>query len=152
MRTDPVDLCIRTMVEADLDQVVAIEQACQLTPWTRSSFADSLQGSYRCQVLECAGEVAGFLVMSWVLDEAHVLNVAVTPAWQGRGLAGQLLEQAFAAARQQQITVVYLEVRESNLAAQRLYDRLGFNAYGCRPNYYRRGTGHEDALLLMLEL
>ena len=92
--------------------------------------------------------LVAFLILSRILDETHVLNITVAPAWQRRGIARRMLQQALASARADAMSVVYLEVRESNQSAQALYRQLGFEVCGVRKNYYRRGEGHENAVLM----
>lgn len=141
---------IRAMELEDLDAVLAIENAAQLTPWGSSHFRDCLNNAnYLCQVVVTPNdEPVGFLILSRILDETHVLNVVVAPAWQRRGIARLMLENALGHARQDAMTVMYLEVRESNVGAQALYKSLGFDVCGVRKNYYRRGEGHENAVLM----
>ena len=140
---------MRAMQEADLEAVLAIETAAQLTPWSRNHFLDCLGNPhYLCQVLEVAGQPVAFLVLSRILDETHVLNIAVAPARQRQGLARTLLENAIVAAQRDAMSVIYLEVRESNHSARALYQSLDFTVSGTRKNYYRRGDGHEDAVLM----
>lgn len=149
MAFDPVGP-IRAMQESDLEAVLEIENAAQLTPWTRNHFLDCLGNAhYLCQTVELAGQPAAFLILSRILDETHVLNIAVAPARQRQGVARQLLKQAIDAARRDAMSVIYLEVRESNHRARALYESLGFTVSGTRKNYYRRGDGHhEDAVLM----
>jgi ribosomal-protein-alanine N-acetyltransferase len=92
------------------------------------------------------------MILSSVLDERHLLNVAVAPARQRRGLALWMLEDELDEARTASMSVMYLEVRAGNDGAQSLYRRLGFVENGRRKGYYRAGTGREDAVLMMLEL
>lgn len=145
---------IRAMELDDLEAVMAIETAAQLTPWTRSHFGDCLKNAnYLCQVVvDQHDEAVAFLILSRILDETHVLNVVVAPAWQRRGIARLMLEEAMHAARNDAMTVMYLEVRESNTGAQVLYEQLGFEVCGVRKNYYRRGDGHENAVLMQCML
>ena len=98
------------------------------------------------------GEPVGFMILSSVLDERHLLNVAVAPARQRRGLALWMLEDELDEARTASMSVMYLEVRAGNDGAQSLYRRLGFVENGRRKGYYRAGAGREDAVLMMLEL
>lgn len=143
----------RVMTQADLPAVLAIEQAAQFSPWSETLFADCLEGKhYRCQVLMHGDEIVAFLVVSRILDETHILNIAVAPQWQRRGFASALLTQAINAAKQDAMTVIYLEVRQSNDAAQALYQQLGFRAYSTRKGYYRSPEGHEDAVLMQYVL
>lgn len=140
---------IRTMELEDVDAVMAIETAAQLTPWSNAHFRDCLcNANYLCQVVTVDDDPVAFLVLSRILDETHVLNIAVAPAWQRHGIARRLLQQALDAARADAMTVVYLEVRENNQSAQALYRQLGFEISGVRKNYYRKGDGHENAVLM----
>ena len=140
---------IRAMELEDLDAVMAIETAAQLTPWSSAHFRDCLgNDNYLCQVATVDDVLVAFLILSRILDETHVLNVVVAPGWQRRGIARLMLEQAMDAARNDAMTVMYLEVRETNMAAQTLYQQLGFDVCGVRKNYYRRGDGHENAVLM----
>lgn len=91
-------------------------------------------------------EVAGYVVARAVADEGEILNLAVAPAHQRRGIGRELAERAIAALSAQGARAVYLEVRESNTAARRLYEGLGFEAVARRPNYYRQPA--EAALVL----
>ncbi len=140
---------IRAMELEDLDAVQTIENAAQLTPWSTSHFRDCLNNAnYLCQVATYDDDPVAFLILSRILDETHVLNVVVAPAWQRRGIARLMLEQAMNEARNDAMTVMYLEVRESNSGAQSLYRELGFEVCGVRKNYYRKGDGHENAVLM----
>jgi ribosomal-protein-alanine N-acetyltransferase len=85
-----------------------------------------------------------------VRDEVHISNIAVHPEWRGQGLGALLLLHMLFHALEHEAVVVQLEVRENNVAAQRLYERFGFEKVGRRKKYYR-DTG-EDALLMDLDL
>ncbi|MCG8393988.1 MAG: ribosomal protein S18-alanine N-acetyltransferase [Pseudomonadales bacterium] len=151
MATDPGILpgAVRDMEQEDLEAVLAIEKATQLTPWSSPHFRDCLgNANYLCQVVTENDEPVAFLILSRILDETHVLNIAVSPARQRRGIARALLQQAIRDARADAMSVIYLEVRESNLPAQSLYRSLGFEVCGLRKNYYRLGDGHENAVLM----
>lgn len=148
----PTGACLRSLIATDLEAVLAIEQASQPTPWTLGNFRDCLHSGYQCRLATLEGRPVAFMILSSVLDESHLLNIAVAPAWQRRGLAGWMLEQALANAMTDGMSVMYLEVRASNRGAQRLYRRLGFRECGRRKDYYRAGEGREDAVLMWAEL
>lgn len=143
---------LRPMVEDDLPVVVEIENATQPTPWTAQVFRDCFTSHYDCRVIERDGAIAGFAVLSSVLDEVHLLNIAVAPAMQRRGLAWAALRELIADYRQRKMGFVYLEVRASNHGARQLYERLGFQVTGERKNYYRKADGRESAILMTLTL
>lgn len=146
------EILIRPMVQGDLEAVVVIEQQVQPRPWTLALFADCLRPSCDCDVALVGERIAGFQIVSHVLDESHLLNVAVDPRWQGQGIGTLLLESGIARARAQRRSVIYLEVRMSNDAARRLYHRLGFVEAGYRRGYYQGPDGAEDACLMTLTL
>ncbi|MFC3606548.1 ribosomal protein S18-alanine N-acetyltransferase [Stutzerimonas tarimensis] len=144
-------LSFHPMSEANLDQVLKIEFAAFSHPWTRGIFLDSLK-SYECWVL-CVGEQqVGHGVLQVVLDEAHLLNITVTPPSQGRGLGFQLLDFLMQRARARNARECFLEVRASNVGAYRLYERYGFNEIGRRRDYYPGVGGREDALVMACSL
>lgn len=139
-----------TLLPEDLDQVAAVEADCQLTPWSRQLFADCLDSDYLCKVVRHESQVVAFEIASFILDESHLLNIAVAPAFQRRGLARALLNWLLEEAFFRGATQMFLEVRESNRRAQQLYDSLGFEFIGRRKNYYATPPdGHEDAWIML---
>jgi [ribosomal protein S18]-alanine N-acetyltransferase len=143
---------IRAMQEADLDAVTAIETSAYPYPWTHGIFRDCLRAGYGCWVLEQAGAVIGYGVLSAAAGEAHVLNVCVDPQCHGRGHGRHLMRRLVDAARWQRVARLYLEVRPSNGPAIALYESLGFDHIGRRPGYYPAPGGREDALVMALDL
>lgn len=141
----------RPMSEADLDTVVAIEQAAFSHPWTRKLFQDGLS-SYQCWLMFEDGVQVGHGVIQMILDEAHLLNITVRPQSQGRGLGLALLEHLMAEAHRLGGRECFLEVRASNHSAYRLYERFGFNEVGRRRDYYPAANGREDALVMACTL
>jgi len=142
----------RDLQAADLDAIMAIELACYEFPWSRGNFADSIAEGYRCQGLFMAGQLLGYSIAMRGIDEAHLLNIAVAPACQGQKLAVVLLHQLCAWARLQPLDWLWLEVRLSNVRAQKLYRDYGMHTVGQRKNYYQTATGHEDALMMSYAL
>ncbi|MBD3893527.1 MAG: ribosomal-protein-alanine N-acetyltransferase [Hydrogenophaga sp.] len=155
------------MTEADLDAVLALEQAAHAAPWSRLNFRDSLlHGHPTLLLLEAAGPGAGsqhaaatdaallaFLVAMPGVDEVHVLNLAVAPAHQRQGWARLLLDLLARWAQGQRAQWLWLEVRQSNTAALQLYQRCGFAPLGRRRGYYPLGPNQrEDAVLMGLNL
>ena len=143
---------LRSMLGDDVPAVVAIEDATQPTPWTEQVFRDCFTSHYDCRVIERDGMIAGFAVLSSGLDEVHLLNIAVAPAMQRRGLAWAAMRELIVDYRQRSMGFIYLEVRASNTGARVLYERLGFQVTGERKNYYRTHDGRENAILMMLTL
>ncbi|MCG7922675.1 MAG: ribosomal protein S18-alanine N-acetyltransferase [Candidatus Thiodiazotropha lotti] len=149
--TDPL-LAIRPMREEDLAQVFALEIEVYPFPWTEGIFHDCLRVGYSCWVLTMDDQVIGYGVMSVVIDEAHILNICISPEWQRRGLGEKLLRRLIKVAEQHGAETVFLEVRVSNQVALRLYEKTGFVEVGMRKAYYpNHNDDREDALLLSLE-
>lgn len=141
-------LALAPMQPGDLDEVVAAEKMLFEFPWSRGNFRDSLVAGYSAWVCRGGASLVGYAVMMMVVDEAHVLNLSVHPAWQRRGYGRMLLEHLCAVARQMNASSMYLEVRPSNSAARALYRRSGFEVVGHRRGYYPARGGREDALVM----
>lgn len=134
------------MTEADLDVVIRIEQACFERPWTRSHFQAELYAGHSIPVVaEIAGEIAGYICLSVLMDEAEILDVAVEPSSQRCGTGKALLAWACDEALIRGATTIRLEVRTTSLPAIALYERFGFVPTGLRRSYYGQGV---DALLM----
>jgi ribosomal-protein-alanine N-acetyltransferase len=134
---------------ADLDGVLAIEAASFNNPTTRAWYEAELARPEVCYVFvirTAEAPVAGFAAFWRVVDEMHINNLAVHPLWRGRGLGTRLLAGVMAAARRMGVRRATLEVRRSNLPAQRLYAGAGFRVVGVRAGYYTQPV--EDALVL----
>ncbi len=147
MGTPLDEIVICPMVEADMDEVLAIETASYPRPWLREHFQAELISphAFPLTAFSADGRVAGYICPVLVLDEGHIMNVAVHPAFRGRGIGQLLVERIIADCRDAGAAFVSLEVRISNEAAIGLYQRLGFVGTGTRRRYYENG---EDALLM----
>ena len=143
---------IRCMLPADLDAVVAIEREVFLFPWTRGNFGDSLDSSYHCLVLEQGDHIFGYGVMTIGADEAHLLTLSIAAGWQRQGWGEKLLQHFIYIAREHHARSMFLDVRESNHAAARLYERIGFRHIARRKDYYPAMGGREDSLIMELML
>jgi ribosomal-protein-alanine N-acetyltransferase len=143
---------IRPMVEIDLPEIAAIEQASYAFPWSENIFRDCLRVGYTCRALDLAGQIIGYGVMSLGAGEAHILNVCVRDEFRSLGFGRRLLEHLLERATAAGVHEAFLEVRPSNLAAIRLYQHLGFEQIGIRRGYYQAPDGREDAIVLQLEL
>ena len=144
---------LRPMRQDDLDAVMVVERRAYPWPWTAGIFRDCLVAGYPAWVLLEDGAFIGHGVMSVAADEAHVLNVCIDPARQGRGHGRMLLRAMVEAARGLGACRVFLEVRPSNPAACALYESEGFNEIGRRPRYYPADNNtREDAIVMAMEL
>jgi len=143
---------VRAMTYADLDAVMVTEEQVYPFPWTRGIFSDCLRVGYYCRVLEKDGLIAGYAVMSFGAQEAHLLNICVRANQRGHSFGRLLLLDVLAAAKSLGADTMLLEVRPSNVAAIRLYESMGFNEIGLRKDYYPAERGREDALMFALAL
>jgi ribosomal-protein-alanine N-acetyltransferase len=139
---------LRVLVVDDLDAVERIERASYASPWSRSMFAGELAkpGSLCLGAFRGDAELVGFLVVSRYVDAWHVMNLAVAPDNRETGLATALMQRLFELTANDGNRGYTLEVRVSNAAAIRLYERLGFEAKGVRRSYYT--DNREDALVM----
>lgn len=136
------------MTLPDLDAVLAIECTAYPFPWTRGNFTDCIESGYAAETLRIDDQIVGYLIAAAMVDEVHVLNCCVAPAWQGRGLGQVLMRRLMQRLPEMGAASVLLEVRASNAAAQRLYEKLGFAEIGRRRGYYPTTEGLEDARVL----
>lgn len=147
-----VRLTFLPLDENNLADVIRIETGVYAFPWSAGNFRDSLYSGYTCQGVWVESELIGYTIIMPALEEAHLLNLAVACKWQGHGLGSRILRQVIDAAKKTTCEVIYLEVRPSNVAALRLYDRFGFRRLGLRRDYYPAVSGREDALFLGLNI
>jgi ribosomal-protein-alanine N-acetyltransferase len=138
---------IRPLELADLEAIESIEQRAYPTPWSRSMFASELAKPTSICLGAFEGEdLLGYVINSRYVDAWHVMNVAVDPHHQRRGVATRLLERLFELTRDDERRGYTLEVRLSNEDAIHLYERLGFESRGIRRGYYT--DNREDALIM----
>ena len=140
------------MQMGDINAIMAIEPEIYPYPWTRGNFSDSLNAGYSCWIYEQDNIIIGYAVVMLVLDEAHLLNISIAKAHQGRGLGRSLLQHLMQIARSHGAAHLFLEVRPSNQAAIRLYESIGFNEMAVRRGYYPAADRREDAILMGMAL
>lgn len=148
-----VEAQFEPITESRLDEIVPIEAAAYEHPWTRGNFVDSLNSGYQAQMLSANGAVIGYFVAMMGVDEVHLLNITVAPAWQGQGWGRVLLDALALWARGQGAQWLWLEVRVTNTRAQRIYEHHGYRRVGERKGYYPAARGRrEDAIVMSLKL
>ena len=149
---------VRSVVErlttaADLDAVLEIEQASFNNPTTRQWYERELERPEVCFIYVLRtpdSPTAAFCAFWRVADQAHINNLAVRPELRHRGLGSRLLQAVIVEAQKLGATTLTLEVRRSNVAAQRLYTKAGFREAAVRKSYYTQPV--EDALVLSLKI
>jgi ribosomal-protein-alanine N-acetyltransferase len=135
------------MNEVHVTQVAELEKRCFPDPWSERSIASELSNQLALWlVAEDNGVVAGYIGSQTVPDESDMMNVAVHPDYRRRGIAEALVNTLCDALKERGSVSLTLEVRASNEPAKALYEKLGFEQVGRRPNYYRNPK--EDALIL----
>ena len=138
---------VRRLDLGDLDAIEVIEQRAYPTPWSRAMFASELaKPTSICLGAFEGTELVGYIVNSRYVDAWHVMNVAIDPDRQRRGVATALLERLFELTHDDERRGYTLEVRVSNEGAIRLYEGLGFESRGIRRGYYT--DNREDALIM----
>lgn len=136
------------MQHSDVQQVFEIEKLVQSHPWTLKQFEESID-SYQSTVIERQGQVVGFCILQPVVDEANLLLMAIHPSQQGKGLGYQLLDESIALLKNHPVQI-FLEVRESNVAAVRLYEKSDFHQIDLRKNYYPNPDGTREHAIIMV--
>lgn len=139
------------MTLADIDEVMVIERTSYRFPWSMGFFLQELQVACARSILtEVDGRIIGY-VLYWLLPGVvDIHNIAVHVDFRRRGIGRILLKRVIAEARRQSVVRVTLEVRKSNLPAQKLYESMGFHTTGLRKGYY--SDDGEDALAMTFDL
>ena len=144
------EFLIREALAADVKQIAEIEKVSFKTPWSEEMILSEMKEPLSCfYVAVFQQKIIGYYGFLHILDELHILNVAVDPDLRQKGVGKKLIEHLVEQARALSARAVTLEVRESNLPAIRLYESFGFACAGVRPHYY---TDKENALIYWLEL
>jgi len=152
----PLTILIEPMRREDLPGVLAIEVASFALPWTEEMFENDLaRGDLSEALIARLSDVGtppplvGYICVWVVGEELHINNLAVDPRWRRRGIAGALLTAALERGRARGARCAFLEVRASNVGAQALYRRYGFEPAGVRKHYYDHPV--EDAVVMRRE-
>ena len=146
---------IRKMKDTDIAAVSRIEKLTHIQPWSENVLTDCYHSDYLCLVAEekdYQKELKGYIILSQVLDEAHLLNLCVSLKYQGFGLGRELTARGIKEVVKRGARKMFLEVRRSNMRAIRLYESFGFSEIGIRTNYYQGSSLREDAVVMALVL
>lgn len=143
---------VRQLSPHDLPEVLEIERRSYSFPWSEAVFRDCFRPDYRLWGVELSSVLAGYAVVAYMVDEAHLLNICTTPQQRRSGMARYLLRHLVAEAARDGMVRVILEVRASNQSAADLYLAEGFVDIGLRPGYYPSSSGREDARVLSLSI
>lgn len=153
LKTLSESLQIVLLTPTDVSQMARIEASAHSHPMSENNLADCFGHLYRViGLMKNDGELLGFAIVQQIVDEATLLDICLSPQQQGRGYGHLLLMAVIDGAKAAKAVVLMLEVRESNLAARALYQKLGFVETGRRKGYYPLADGKEDAILMDLAL
>ena len=152
----PGSHALRPACRQDANALAAIDASVSTLPWSEEQFVAACgeikPGRETVLIIHEHTQVDGFIVYSRVLDEVSVHNIAIRKSRHGQGLGHLLLTSSLEQMKQDGAARCLLEVRQSNTAARRLYDRNGFALDGARKNYYPGPEQREDALLMSRDL
>lgn len=147
-----MSVIIRPATPTDIPALLDIEQQATSHPWSQALFESCFAERYFNFVLQQENKLLGFYIGQFIAGEASLFDLAVLPTAQGQGFGRLLLQHFIQQSEQQAALDCWLEVRESNHKAIRLYQSEGFHQTAKRANYYPTATGHEDAILMGLPL
>jgi len=151
VRKTVMEFVIDEMRPEDVPEVLSIEQVSFTTPWSGTLFMNEIYKPLSLpKVARAGGRIVGYICANQVLDEGHILNVTVHPGHRGQGMALEMIRHMVGLLEERSCTVIFLEVRISNEAALRMYERAGFRMLTVRKNYYT--SPEEDAVIMKLDL
>lgn len=140
-------MLIRRATKSDIPGIIEIEKVSFSSPWNEQFFLDAICSDNKYFFVDDEnGDIAGYIVFEKVVDEGHITDLAVEGGHRQKGIASGLVRQVFILAGGLGIKEIFLEVRESNEAAKRLYSKFGFEGIGRRKKYY--SAANEDALIM----
>ncbi len=135
----------------DLPEVLSIERVSFSTPWSAILFMNEIYKPLSVsKVVRSKGEIVGYICADQVLDEGHILNVTVHPEHRRRGVAMQMVTHVIGLLAERACKTIFLEVRMSNHAALRMYEKSGFKMVTIRKQYY--AAPEEDAAIMKLDI
>jgi ribosomal-protein-alanine N-acetyltransferase len=145
------NLIIRDMKLEDIDGVYTVEKSCFPDPWSKESFKKEVQNKLaKYLVAQIEDKVVGYVGAWFVVDEAHITNVAVSPQYRGQKIGDKIVKSLIDECQDNKMKAMTLEVRVSNIVAQNLYKKYGFKLAGVRKEYY--SDNKEDALIMWKHL
>lgn len=145
------EILIQEMQPSDITEILEIERISFTTPWSELAFLNEMYDPHSiAKVAVLKNNITGYICVKQISDEGHILNLAVHPDFRRHGIATVLVGEVLDELREKGCKYLYLEVRVSNLAARKFYERFGFKVVGVRRKYYT--SPEEDAVVMMLVL
>lgn len=151
---DLLEARLESMQAHALGAVLEVEQSAYEWPWTEANVQDSIRSGYQCvSLIAGVDTLLGYYIAMQGVDEVHLLNLTVAPAYQRQGWARVMLDALALWSKGQNAQWLWLEVRLGNLRAQQVYDAYGFRRVGERKHYYpSTGAEREHAVVMSLKL
>ncbi|NLK21870.1 MAG: ribosomal protein S18-alanine N-acetyltransferase [Epulopiscium sp.] len=136
------------MGQSHIDKICEIEKVCFKIPWSKDSFKKELnENPLAYYIVAISGtDIVGYAGMWIIIDEGHITNIAVHPNYWNRGIGTNLIDNIITEAEKRDLIGLTLEVRQSNIKAQKLYTKVGFTPEGVRKGYYR-DTGEDGVIM-----
>lgn len=131
------EFTVKPVEREHIKQIAVLEKICFSEPWSENVILEAFTNGTKFYIAEKDKKVLGYVGISCVLDEGYITNVAVFPEERKKGVATALLKRLFDLAKELDLSFISLEVRESNLSAISLYEKMGFSKEGVRKNFYR---------------
>ena len=142
-------IIIDDMTVSDVQEILAIETASSKTPWSEPLFYNEIfKNMSISRVAKIDGKVVGYICANLIIDEGHILNLAVHPEYRRLGIASDMMREMIDVMRDRQCRSIFLEARVSNEEACKMYENFGFRLLGTRKNYYVSPV--EDAVIMVL--
>jgi len=139
------------MTMEDTEQIALLDKECFAIPWSEDSFRAEMENIFATYIVaKDEDKCIGYCGFWQAYDEGDITNVAVSPLYRRKGIGSMLIEAIIKEARNKNLVSLNLEVRKSNIAAQKLYGKYGFCVVGERKKYY--SDNKEDALIMRLPL
>lgn len=144
-------LILEKMTMADTKEIAELDKECFAIPWSQDAFRSEMENSFASYIVaKIENKCVGYCGFWQAYDEGDITNIAVSPNFRRMKIGSKLIERIIKEAREKKLACLNLEVRKSNLPAQKLYEKYGFSVVGERKNYY--SDNKEDALIMRLSL
>lgn len=140
------------LTPANCRSAYKIHMRAHFSPWSEAVFGDCLEDQYAGFSLVRENDLIGYYLSLFVLDEATLMDIGIASDLRGKGNAKYLIAHLVEQCKEKNMKAIWLEVRQSNLVAIKLYESSGFVVIETRKNYYPAARGHEDALVMKLNL
>lgn len=149
-----MEIEISKLTHDDLEGIYEVEKDSFPIPWPISSFEEELKNILATYlVAKIENRIVGYIGMWFVMDECHITNIAVLSEYRKSGIATKLINEMLSLCKEHGTTYIMLEVRESNIPAQKLYSKFNFTEEVVRKDYYKNPDGtREDAIVMSREL